>query len=104
MQMDYTVWLLFTLQSSSDITHLNTIVGVQWNSLGTPQVENCFITNTKHLLKVNKKSLNAQKNWLPHCPWNELIRDITEAAVGEENHGKSSSVAEYKTWVSSTII
>jgi hypothetical protein len=47
------------------MTHINTTVGVQWNSSGTPQVENYFITYAKQLLKVNsnlyKKNMNAQK-------------------------------------------
>jgi hypothetical protein len=46
------------------MTHINTTVGVQWNSSGTPQVENYFITYAKQLLKVNSnaynKTLNAQ--------------------------------------------
>jgi hypothetical protein len=45
--------------------HINTTVRVQWNSSGTPQVENFFITYAKQLLKVNSnaynKTLNAQK-------------------------------------------
>jgi hypothetical protein len=78
MQMDYTVWLLITLQLASDMTHINTTVRVQRNSSGTPQVENYFITYTKQLLKVNsnvyRKTLNAQKtqllpNFVPEMNW-----------------------------------
>jgi hypothetical protein len=46
----------------------------KWNSSGTPEVENYFITHAKQLLKVNsnmyKKNLNAQKNTITpkFCP------------------------------------